>query len=179
MGDEFIFYFVFLNQWLRLTINSWVPTQLSLSVNESLSEVAVRDSSAGAKGQKHAAKWLSVPKETPYESWKKQLFCYFFSASVKKVREEIILVLYFLFWHCPKKNACPTAGGKQKKSSAGKIKLPTFSLLLKFPKLIVVPPPQTAGNLNATASCGSPDQSFNARGSWDGKLFFTSLRKNY
>ncbi len=68
-----------------------LPPQLSYSVNESLSEVAVRDSSAGAKGQKHAAKWLSVPQETPYESWKKQLFCYFFSASVKKVRGEINL----------------------------------------------------------------------------------------
>jgi hypothetical protein len=45
---------------------------------------------------------------------------------------------------------------KQKRSSAGKIQLPTFSLLLKFPKLVVVPPPQTAVNFNATASCGCP-----------------------
>jgi hypothetical protein len=35
-------------------------------------------------------------------------------------------------------------GGKQKNASAEKIQLPTFSLLLKFPKLVVVPPPQTA-----------------------------------
>jgi hypothetical protein len=77
-----------LNDFVSKEIVS-LPPQLSYSVNESLSEVAVRDSSAGAKGQKHAAKRLSVPKETPYESWKKQLFCYFFSASAKKVRRII------------------------------------------------------------------------------------------
>ena len=44
------------------------PLKLSYSVNESLSGGAVRDSYAGAKGQKHAAVGLSVPKETPYES---------------------------------------------------------------------------------------------------------------
>jgi hypothetical protein len=78
---------------------------------------------------------------------KKQFFCYFFSASAKKVREQIILVFHFLA--SPQKT-------KQKSSSAGKIQLPTFSLLLKFPKLVVVPPPQTAGNFDATSSCGCP-----------------------
>jgi hypothetical protein len=51
-----------------LNKNSRSPTQLSFSVNESPSEVAVRDSFAGAKGQKHEAIRLSVPKETPCES---------------------------------------------------------------------------------------------------------------
>jgi hypothetical protein len=32
---------------------------------------------------------------------KSSFFAYFFSASAKKVRAEIILV--FIFWHCPKK----------------------------------------------------------------------------
>jgi hypothetical protein len=77
----------------------------------------------------------------------------------------------FFFGIAPKK--------KQKRSSAGKIKLPTFSLLLKFPKLVVVPPPQTAGNFNATASCGYPVESFNARGSREMNLFFASISKNY
>ena len=46
----------------------------SYSVNESLSEVAVRDSEgglpdeAGVLGQKHVAIRLSVPKETHYEN---------------------------------------------------------------------------------------------------------------
>ena len=50
------------------------PLKLSYSVNESLSGGAVRDSEgglpaeAGAKGQKHAAIGLSVPKEMPCES---------------------------------------------------------------------------------------------------------------
>jgi hypothetical protein len=79
------------------------------------------------------------------------------------------------FLASPQKNACPTAVGKEKNSSAGKIKLPTFSLLLKFPKLVVVPPPQTSGNFNATASYGDPVESFNARDSWNWKLFFASV----
>jgi hypothetical protein len=79
VGDEFIFYFVKLKLLVHLT-------QLSYSVNDSLSEVAVHGGAAGISGQKHAAKRLSVPQEKPYESWKKQLFCYFFSASAKKVR---------------------------------------------------------------------------------------------
>jgi len=44
---------------------------------------------------------------------------------------------------------------KQKRSSAGKIQLPTFSLLLKFPKLVVVPPPQTAGILTQLRLVGA------------------------
>jgi hypothetical protein len=44
-----------LNDFFSKEIASF-PPQLSYSVNESLSEVAVRDSSAGVKGQKHAAK---------------------------------------------------------------------------------------------------------------------------
>ena len=53
---------------LHLQEMLFLPSQLSYSVNESLSGGAVRDSYAGAKGQKHAAVGLSVPKETPYES---------------------------------------------------------------------------------------------------------------
>ena len=58
---EFIFLFVKKKILVHLT-------QLSYSVNESLSGDADRDSFAGAKGQKHVAKRQSVPKETPYES---------------------------------------------------------------------------------------------------------------
>jgi hypothetical protein len=97
-------------------------------------------------------------------------YCAFFFGTVLS-----FLALCFLFWHCPKKMLVrPLAENKkslaldytfffgiapkkkQKNSSARKIKLPTFSLLLKFPKLVVVPPPQTAGNFNATASCECP-----------------------
>jgi hypothetical protein len=60
---------------LRFLINDFLskelvsfPSQLSYSVNECLSGDAVRDSFAGAKGQKHVPKRQSVPKETPYES---------------------------------------------------------------------------------------------------------------
>jgi hypothetical protein len=42
--------------------------QLSHSVREVLSEGAVRDSFVGTKEQEHAAKKLTVPKETPSES---------------------------------------------------------------------------------------------------------------
>jgi hypothetical protein len=79
------------------------PPQLSYSVNAVLTVVAVRGDVSRSIRTKAQKEKTSVPKETPYESWKKQLFCYFFSASAKKVREEIILVLYFLFWHRPKK----------------------------------------------------------------------------
>jgi hypothetical protein len=58
---EFIFHFVKKKILVRLT-------QLSYSINESLSEVAVHVGEAGMSGQKHVAKRLSVPKETPYES---------------------------------------------------------------------------------------------------------------
>ena len=58
---EFIFHFVKKKILVHLT-------QLSYSINESHREDAVRDSSAGAKGQKHAAIRLSVPKEMPDES---------------------------------------------------------------------------------------------------------------
>ena len=83
---------------------------------------------------------------------KKQFFCYFFSASAKKVREQIILVFHFLA--SPQKTPV-RQGGKQKNASAGKIQLPTFSLLLKFPKLSAAAD-QTAENFNATSSCGFP-----------------------
>jgi hypothetical protein len=77
---------------------------------------------------------------------KSSFFAYFFSASAKKVRAEIILVFHFLA--SPQKT-------KQKNASAGKIELPTFSLLLKFPKLSAAAD-QTAENFNATSSCGFP-----------------------
>jgi len=47
-------------------IEEFLP-QLSYSINESLSEVAVHGGEAGMSGQKHVAIRLSVPKETPYE----------------------------------------------------------------------------------------------------------------
>jgi hypothetical protein len=68
LRGETYFYFVFEKiNFVSKEIGSF-PSQLSYSVNESLSGVAVRDSFAGAKGQKHVAKRQSVSKETPYES---------------------------------------------------------------------------------------------------------------
>jgi hypothetical protein len=46
---------------------------------------------------------------------KKQFFCYFFSASAKKVRAEIIMV--FIFCHCPKKRNKKTLALLVKKQS--------------------------------------------------------------
>jgi hypothetical protein len=85
-----------LNDFISIEIAS-LPPQLSYSVNAVLTGVAVRGDVSRSNRTKARKEKTSVPKETPYESCKKQLFCYFFSASAKKVKEEIILFLYFLF----------------------------------------------------------------------------------
>jgi hypothetical protein len=61
-----------------------------------LTGVAVRGDVSRSNRTKARKEKTSVPKEMHYESWKKQLFCYFFSASAKKVRMKLILVFLFV-----------------------------------------------------------------------------------
>ncbi len=144
---EFIFHFVFQKfNFVAWKIIEFLP-RLSYSVNESLSEDAVREGDSLSIRTKARSDKTECSAGNALCKLKKAVFLLLFFCFGKKSKSRNNLGFHFL--SLPQKT-------KQKNASAGKIQLPTFSLLLKFPKLVVVPPPQTVRNLNATSSCGFP-----------------------
>jgi hypothetical protein len=112
-----------------------------------LNAVAVRGDVSRSNGTKARKKKQAFRRKRLMKVEKSCFFALLFFCFGKKSKRRNNRGFHFLA--SPQKT-------KQKRSSAGKIQLPTFSLLLKFPKLVVVPPPQTAGNFDATSSCGFP-----------------------
>jgi hypothetical protein len=80
VGWEIIFHFVKKKLLVHLT-------QLSYSVNAVLTGVAVRGDVSRSNRTKARKEKTSVPQETHYESWKKQLFWLLFFCFGKKSKK--------------------------------------------------------------------------------------------